>query len=279
MTIKASDISLNLSGGNNNSDQNLSLGGDPSQYPVTTNMANLFSNITATDALTGYQDYRCFYVFNNNDTYSLYNINVYFDIELDAPQQLLLGLALISDLQRFTISGNVQSGYIVMRYGEASFLYTGQISWGDSYQSFRANLETALNLIDGLSGVTITATANGTIYTFDILFSYYNMNKYQPTLFVSTNNLLTNTVANPEINIAKTLNGSPINTIPDLIADSSTSPNSVIFYNTSATNTILVGTLAPYEGFPIWVKRTIPVNADATSVSGATFKLKGGAFT
>jgi hypothetical protein len=278
MTIKASDISLNLSGGTNNSNPNLSLGGDPSIYPVGTNLANLFSNITPLDALTGYQDYRCFYVFNNNDTYSLYDINIYFDTELDYPLQLSLGLYLASDLQKLTISGNVQSGYIVVRYGDTSYSYTGNVNWGTGYQDFRTNLENALNSTGGLTGVVVTVVQTGATNIFNIAFQGYDANKYQPTLFVVTSTLVTASASIPTINVAKIINGSPINTIPDAITDSTTAPNAVVFYNTSATNKKLVGTLAPYDGLPVWVKRTVPVNADPSSVSGATFKLKGGAF-
>lgn len=273
--IKASDISLNLSGGSTNTNPNLSLGGDPSAYEISASLQNLFNNVTAEDSASGYVDYRCFYVFNNNGSDSLYNCSVYFDNILDANPQLQLGLFLADDVQRMVISQNVTSGTLTLRYGDDTFYYTTPISWGTNYLSFRANMENALNALADLSGVQVLASAGGSYYTFEIAFTGDDGNKYQPTLAVSANNLSTGS-GTPTVAIQKIVDGGPINTVPDTLPNSVTAPVGPAFYNTSSAIKKMVGSLKPNEGFPVWVKRTVPPNANPSALSGSTFKLTGG---
>lgn len=273
--IKASDISTNLSGGTNNADPELSLGGDPSVYDVTTGLQNLFANVTAEEALAGLTDYRCFYVFNNSLTDTFYNVYLYFENYLDSVPQLSLGLNLANDTQKITISGEIDSGNIILRYGDSPYYYTGNIDWGGSYTQFRENIQNALNSIGGLTGVQVLADNIGSVYNFEIVFTNNDGNKYHPNLYVQNNNLVTVSAATPTIVITKIVNGSPINTIPDLV-EPYIAPLGVVFYNSSSTNVKDVGTLLPSEGFPVWVKRIIPINSDPSSASGATFKIKGG---
>ena len=274
--IKANDISLNLSGGTSNTNPNLSLGGDPSAYEITTNLQNLFANVTATDAASGYIDFRCFYVFNNNNTDTLFDTSVYFDNVLDSEPQLQLGLYLADDVQRLVISQNVVSGTMVLRYGSSTYYYTSPISWGLDYLDFRQNMENALNSITDLTGVQVLASAGGSFYTFEIAFTNNDGNKYHPTLYVSSNNLLTNVSTNPTVAIQKIVSGSPINTIPDSLPNSLVSPVGPAFYSTSSKARKFVGTLRPGEGFPVWVKRNVPKNANPSAASGSTFRLVGG---
>lgn len=274
--IKASDISLNLSGGASNTNPNLSLGGDPSAYEITTSLQNLFANISAEDAASGYVDYRCFFAFNNNLTDTLFSSLVYFDNVLDSEPQLLLGLYLADDVQRMVISENVTSGSIVIRYGSSTYYYTAPISWGGDYLDFRQNMENALNSIADLTGVQVLASAGGSFYTFEIAFTNSDGNKYHPTLHVSSNNLLNALNGQPTITMQKVVSGSPINTIPDSIPNILTAPVGPAFYTTSSQAKKLVGTLRPGEGFPVWVKRIVPKNANPSAASGSTFRLTGG---
>ena len=273
--IKASDISLNLSGGATNTNPNLSLGGNPSAYEITSVMQNLFNNVTQENAASGYTDYRCFYVFNNNATDTLFSSSVYFDNVLDSAPQLQLGLFLADDVQRMVISQDVISGTLTLRYGDSTYYYTSAISWGGSYLQFRTNMETALNALSSLSGVQILASAGGSFFTFEIAFTGDDGNKYQPTLAVSANNLSTGS-GTATVAIQKIVDGGPINTIPDTLANATTAPVNTTFYNTSDAERKAVGTLRPNEGFPVWVKRTVPPDANPSAASGSTFKLVGG---
>ena len=58
-------VQLRLSGGENNTAPNGSLGGQMSDTVITTDvLQNLFDNIKRNEALTGRTEFRCFYVFN-----------------------------------------------------------------------------------------------------------------------------------------------------------------------------------------------------------------------
>lgn len=273
--IKASDISLNLSGGSTNTNPNNSLGGDPSAFEITGVLQNLFNNVTQENAASGYTDYRCFYVFNNNSSDTLFASSVYFDNVLDSEPQLQIGLFLADDVQRLVISQNVTSGTLTLRYGSTTYYYTSAINWGGNYLQFRTNMENALNAVANLSGVQVLASAGGSYYTYEIAFTGDDGNKYQPTLAVSSNNLSTGTGA-PTVAIQKIVDGGPINTISSTLSNATTPPVGITFYNTAQASKKLVGTLRPNEGFPVWVKRIIPRDANPSAVSGSTFKIIGG---
>lgn len=278
--IKASDISINLSGGTNNNNPNLSLGGDPSIYDVPTGLQNLFANVTATEAVSGIEDYRCIYVFNNSSDSTLYNTYIYLDSVLDANPQLTLGLFLANDTQTMVISGGIlDHGKLQLRYGESgSYSYTAEIEFnkGLGFNKFVEDLQDALNVPSiGLTGVQMSGTQVNSVYNIQITFTNNDGFKYQPTLAVASNTLVTETSTTPTILITKVVSGSPINTIPPVI-EANVAPLGVSFYTTGPKQQKLVGTLTAGEGFPIWVRRRIPINANASETSGATLKIKGG---
>lgn len=280
--IRASDISINYSGGSNNNNPSLSLGGDPSSFEVTSGLQNLFGNLSATQALNGLEDYRCVYVFNNSEDSALYNSNVFLDIYLDANPQLSIGLFLANDTQAMVISGGtLNSGGLQLRYGAAPYKITNVVTYNNAFgfNTFLEDLEDALNAPNmGLTGVQVRGTNVSGVYNIEITFTNNDGNKYHPTLAVASNTLQTVTATTPTVLISKIVDGSPINTIPDVI-EAGIAPLGVTFYNTSPTVQKLVGTLYASEGFPVWFRRLIPVNADASDLSGATLKIRGGSMS
>ncbi len=280
--IRASDISINYSGGSNNNNPSLSLGGDPSSFEVTSGLQNLFGNVSATEALNGITDYRCVYIFNNAENDTLYNTNVYLDVYLDANPQLDVGLFLANDTQSMVISGGtLNSGGLQLRYGVAPYKITETIVYNNAlgFNNFIESIEDALNTSAiGLTGVQVRGTFVSGVYNIEITFTNNDGNKYHPLLAVASNTLQTTTATTPTILIAKVVDGSPINTIPDPIA-AGVAPLGVVFFQTSTTVQKLVGTLYPNEGFPVWFRRLIPVNADPSDLSGATLKIRGGSMS
>jgi len=70
-------LSLRLSGGQNNSVPDGSLGGQRSDTVITDNtLHNLFDAITRSEALTGKTEYRCFYVYNDTDGTHLSGVTI-----------------------------------------------------------------------------------------------------------------------------------------------------------------------------------------------------------
>ena len=80
MSIVTGDILTYLSGGASNTNPNLSLGGVISSTQITDNtLNNLFSDVTGDQHAAGYTSYRCFFVKNNNSTFTGYNVKVWID--------------------------------------------------------------------------------------------------------------------------------------------------------------------------------------------------------
>ena len=77
MAAKSTDLVVTLTGGSSNSNPNLSIGGDPSSYPVTGQLNNLFDNVAREEASVGSISYRCIYIFNNNSVDTIYNLQLY----------------------------------------------------------------------------------------------------------------------------------------------------------------------------------------------------------
>jgi hypothetical protein len=107
MSISNTDIIFVLSGGPNNANANLSLGGPPSQYPIlTTSLNSVFSDISVTDSQFGLIDYRCIYVVNNNAISSLYNTGIYLGSVISGSSNIMIGLTIptINNIAYFTSS-------------------------------------------------------------------------------------------------------------------------------------------------------------------------------
>src|SRR5437660_1271614 len=77
MSISPNDISFVYSGGVNNNNSELSLGGFPSVFPIPGSIDNLFPDISGREVVAGKTDYRCFYIFNDNITDSFFNTSIW----------------------------------------------------------------------------------------------------------------------------------------------------------------------------------------------------------
>lgn len=271
--INPSDIIFVLSNGSyppTNSDPNKSLGNTPSSVSVGTNLENLFENITTDDASAGRIDYRCFYVFNDSATDDLPSTSIYFDEQLNSPIQLTMGINIINDVQTLTISGTPTGGYIVLNYdGSNTSSITYNVLTGVS--GFATAIQTALNALAALSGVTCTGVNYTTYQQYTITFTGNDGNRYQPILTVS-NNLTGSGIGTT---IAKSIDGSPINSVAPLITNSLSAPAGINFIQSSITNKKLLGLLKATEGFPVWIKRVVPAQTNASNQSGAVFKITG----
>lgn len=266
MTATAEDIVLVLTGGSFNTNPNESLGGDPSNQPIIGTLNNLFDNISDTDAAAGVTDYRCIYIFNNNEIDSFYNVKLYISSQVADGADVQLGIFETTETQRITVTGTVTSGSFQISYTPpASTLQTRTVTYNADQGVWATNLETAINSIDTLS-CTVTAAGTFGNRIFNILF---DDNRSHDLLGVSTSGLVGSGLG---IDSAKSTTGSPINAIPTLLEVETTPPFEVSFVDTSVDEPIEIGTLYPEEGFPIWIKRTIP--AGATAMLGDGFSLK-----
>lgn len=241
MTIKAEDIVFVYSGGSNNLDPSKSIGGLPSINTIDNINNSLFDDVTETD----YTDYRCFYIFNNSSTDSLYNSYIYLNNSATTVSQCQLGVSRITDVQILSLSEIPVSGNITLRYENIN---TSNILWNSNPNVFSENIQNSLNSLDLLSGVKVESINQK---NYNILFLENDNYRNHELLSVSNNNL------SPSVDIAinKTSQGQPINSIASLLPTDSTIPYNVNFYSTSSQIKLYLGELRPNDGVPIWIRR------------------------
>ena len=262
MSIQGTDIVFVLSGGANNTNASLALGGEPSQYPLSSGALNsVFSDITISESQTGLIDYRCIYVFNNNDTYSLYGTQVYIASTTSGGSVITIGIPVSTDVQRIVVTGSptgVSPSFTVI-FDNLPFIvaYSSNIStWAANLQNgFNTLLDTHGNQV--LSGVKVVpaivpATAHTPqIVTFTISFLKADDNTNQPLATVHNN-------LGPGVTISSTKiqQGAPINSIAYSIASDTITPAGITFSSPVQSSPISLGILKAKEGFPVWIQRT-----------------------
>jgi len=143
MPVSEPDISLVLSGGTNNLNPNLSLGGNPSSLRVTSdNLNNLFSDISPEEAEVGKEDYRCLYLFNDGTDF-VYDIQIWMVSEVEGGADVEIGLQIQDEVQRITLTGGVTGGSFQISYDNHIITSTFNSDLG----VWATNLQTSLRAI------------------------------------------------------------------------------------------------------------------------------------
>jgi hypothetical protein len=253
------DINIVFSGGVQNTTQIDSLGGFPSPVSPTDNKNNLFNNISPRQTTQGWTDYRCLYVFNDNNDLR-YETKVFIEYLSEIGATIYLGLLLQNDVQKLDFTANVPTGgtFTISIHGMKS----DTITWDSSTTTLATRIQEAISAV---VECTVAVPTPGThIYT--ITFQGILGNKALTSMSV-TDNALTPSVSP---SITKVTTGSPINTIAPDIGDEKTVPTGIPFITTLTPGT-LIGTLFPSEGFPVWIKRVVAPGFEAVEEDG--FKL------
>lgn len=265
MAASASDLVIVYSGGTTNTNPNQSLGGLPSSSPITGILNNLFSNISEIESKNGKVDYRCFYIFNNNSFSSLYNVRVYVSFENPDGAYVELGIKKNFEIQRVTLTnGTVTGGQIGFTYEGSDPVYA---DWDSDMGQWAINIQNALNNIFESTEVTVDGIDGARI--FNIKLNGINDYRFHDFITVETDGLTPSGISGT---VSRVVAGSPINYVHDELDSELTVPDGVTFQTTNIENPLLIGTLRKEEGFPLWVKRTCPPNAEAVQSDG--FKLK-----
>ena len=273
--LNPNDILFLYSGGTTNSNPDLSLGGEISAYEVPISINNLFPDADENQQLTGFTDYKCFYVYNSSETDEISNVQVYIDDVRDNPVQVSLGLRLTNDVQRITISGVVVSGDVTFAVGTKT---TSPINYTGNPETFGIEIQNALNSLEGISGVTVLTSYTNTFQRHQVTFTGTLSNRLVDTITVVSNNLITDVSINPAIQISKISAGGPINSTTVTVGSATTRPRGITFYQTSRSIKKTIGTLQPLEYFAVWIRRIVPAGALPSALSGANFKMKGTVF-
>lgn len=275
MAILPTDLSFVLSGGINNDDPNLSLGGFPSPAPMPDTLNNLFSDITSTQASVGRTDYRCIYIFNDNADEPMYECTVYTTptiLESSTPSTVLIGMVIRDEIQTISLTP-LATGSLPPDSGsfrlEIDSLQTDLITYTANNTILAANMETAFKAIME-DDVTIDyAGTVDNVKNFTVTFYGINKNKAFGVIDYADNTI---TPAH-SIAAAKSVIGSPINTVaPDIGVD--TSVPTAINFTLPSTSGLSIGTLRASEGFPLWIKRTVPSLAENLVGDGIKLRVK-----
>ena len=273
MTINVGDISYLYSGGASNTNPNLSLGGEPSIYPVSSNV--LFDNVTNDQATAGTTDYRCIYITNENPTDNLYNSEIYIAYDTPDGASMEIGFEVQNDRQYVAIRNfsNITGGNLTLTYTDTT-THNFTFDYDSDVNVFAGNFQDAITSLDYLTGVTVSASYDITnnILTFELNFLGDAGARYQEILALDTNSL-TYTGTAPTINITKSVDGSPINQQTVAIDFETTQPTGVVF----STSSYSLGTLRPLDVVPVWIKRTVAANTAAMESDGMTLRIRGDA--
>lgn len=272
MATTATEISVVLSGGQDNLNPDLSIGGSPSLDPVTSNVLNnLFSDISSDQNLDGTEDYRCIYFFNDGDS-TIYNIKVFVSEDYEGGAVIETGIASQDERQRILIIG-LPTG------GSATFSYEGNnvvLNYDSSLSTMALNFQNALNSLTYESGekmlqdVLITAQPITTNIIFDISFLERDGKRDHPLLELVSNDFTPSVL----ITVTTTLAGNPINTIASEIGNSTTPPGGVGFFASNVNSPITLPKLRSGDGFPLWIKRVVEANTEARANDGFNLKFQ-----
>jgi hypothetical protein len=249
MALSEEDIVFVYSGGSNNIDPNKSIGGSPSINIIENINNSLFDDVVEANFI----DYRCFYIFNNSETDSLYDSYIYLDNSIRTVSECQLGVSRLTDLQVISFSETPVSGDFILRYENDN---TPTVTWNSNPNIFIQNLQESLNSLDLLSGVKVETLSTN---SFSILFLENDNYRNHDLLVVQENNLSPSI----EIGISKNSQGQPINSISPLLPTRTTAPYNVNFYSTDSQSKLYIGDLRPKDGVPVWIRR----NNDGTIIS------------
>lgn len=271
MTASSSDIAVVLTGGFNNYNPNASIGGNPSSYPITGSLNNLFNNVSDVEAAIGTIDYRCVYIFNNNSINTIYNVQVYTTELENAVSTIAIGIDSSSEVQKITIGGSVTGGSFQISYkppNQDTVEYR-TVNYDSDPSTSALNLKNELLTIPTIDEINVSVSGTFFSRDFNIQFTGIEDKRSHDLIGVNTSGL---TGASITGSVTKTTAGGPINSIPTLLDVSTTVPYDVSFYETNNSTALFIGNLYPEEGFPLWIKRIVPENSE--SVAGDGFRLK-----
>lgn len=262
--IQSTDLAFVFSGGSSNFKPNLSLGGDPSSVEIGNIGNNLFNSLTDAQLQDGIVDYRCFYIFNQSefDTFYLPKMFVINNSECFCQ----IGATVANELQKITISGNPTSGTFTLNFD----IHTLVINFSTNTSVLQSNIQTAFDGI-GYTGVVVTVTGTDCAYFIDVSFEGVDGFKYQPLIELSANNL----TPEPTIFINREVAGSPINTISVTTPNTTTPPEGIQFATYTDGNPLILTSLKPLEGVPIWLQRIIPAGQKDAVNQQFTFVIRG----
>lgn len=249
-----------LSGGSLNGDPLLSLGGSASFVEAS---ANLFDDFEAEESELGLEDYRCIYV-SNALTSSLLGLQVWIESPTLSSATMILGIDESNDVQEVNLEFFSGIGSFTLDFNGTDVVVLADSDLNTFAQNFQNALRNTF-----LTDVTVVVQLLGIIVNFTVSFIGVDGKREQPVFALKDNSL----AGSPPITITKTVIGSPINATAEIVATDITPPINPEFRITTGSLPIFVPLLNENEGFPLWIKRTIPENPTPSQNDGFFLKI------
>lgn len=253
----ADELTIVYSGGQQNTKADNSLGGYPSPISILENKNNLFDDVSSKETTQGKTEYRCFYVFNDNDYFKI-DTSIYIEYIKEDGVSVYVGLLQQNAVQSLEFTSLPTSGTFTLT---VQGLKSDVITWSSNTTTLASNIQTALQAVTDCS----VSYSSG---KYNITFEGVLQNKALTIMSITDNNL------SPAVTptIAHVTFGSPINTIAPDTGNENTAPTGVTFM--SMLTSTLIGTLYPSEGFPIWIQRVVAAGFDSVEGDGFIFHVK-----
>jgi hypothetical protein len=253
-----------LSGGSNNSDPTLSLGGPPSVVAIEDVLNNLFDDVTGDQVADGRTDYRCFYVVNDTaDTYL--DLKLWIEAEYPGGASVELGVSPNDEVQLIELTGSPVGGSFRLTLDGYE---TTDIAYTANPTDLAANVETALRGLPNATEVTVEALTTDTVRA---TFGGVNSNHKYPLLSLSANNF---DPTSADATITESVAGSPINLEAPDIESATTAPTGVLFTSPTESLPLTIGQINPTEVFPVWIKRITDPETDPVALDGVQIKMQ-----
>jgi len=268
--------------GPGNSDPCADLGGEISEASITCDeIENLFHSIGPKLSRKGHEDYRCLYIQNISETFTLRNAIVYFNGTgrgvpgVRGGTYVALGVLLRNEIQQVVVSGAIppyEGEYFELQVPGYSSPF--QVYYSPNITQWVGNFQTSIRAVEGLSEVVVTGEVSDTgipNVTFTIDFGGHettnagvhgtqdhsrwmqSSNRFIDLITKNSSSLTDCTVTPLPMQ-----DGSPVNTTATTISDEITPPDGIIFDYYFRGNPIRIGNLMPGDSVPLWIRRTLP---------------------
>lgn len=279
-------IAFKHSAGPINCDPCQDLGGPISVCDISTGLDNLFHSIGPKLSRKGHEDYRCFYIQNVHDTFTLRNVLIYFEgLGRQVPGKRsgayhAIGVTLRDEVQQITVTGPLpplEGQYFELMVPGYSPSFN--VFYDPNITKWVGNFQTAIRGVEGMPEVVVTVGEGDVVgaptnVTFTINYGGHDSRarntgghkgvddharwnqaaKHQIDLITVVTNTLSNVVVVP----STVTDGSPVMTTAVTIGSEITPPAGIVFDYYFRGNPIRIGDLRPGEYLPIWIRRTLP---------------------
>ncbi len=250
------ELTYTLSGGVVNQDPDLAIGGPPSSTIIDDTVNNLFADVTSAQTNTGYTDYRCYYVFNDNDD-DYVDFKIWIGSQVASGSGCEIGVLTRNEMQNMQFI-NVSGGNFTLSLDGH---VTDTISFTFSPDIMASSIQAAMQQLPNAKECIVTSQGSN---SYRIEYAGINKNTAYPMMTFGVNSLLPNNpIQLAGAQFTRVQNGSPVNTIAPDAGVVTTPPTGITFGEPDINSPYEIGTIRTGSGFPVWIKRITDPETEA----------------